>query len=85
MLDLSTQASPLKRARLIGALAANDGRQDYLRSACEQRDGDIWVRPFAAQDSSMLKLFAEADALIVREPHAPSLADGAPVDILPLE
>jgi molybdopterin molybdotransferase len=85
MLDLSTQASPLKRARLIGALAANDGRQDYLRAACEQRDGDIWVRPFAAQDSSMLKLFAEADALIVREPHAPSLADGAPVDILPLE
>ncbi|MEO8894534.1 MAG: gephyrin-like molybdotransferase Glp, partial [Rhizomicrobium sp.] len=56
---------PLKHARLIGVLAANDGRQDYLRAAGEWRDGELWVRPFPTQDSSMLKVFSQADALIV--------------------
>jgi len=66
-------------------LKANDGRQDYLRAACEWRDGNLWVRPFPAQDSSMLKVFAEADALIVRKPHAPLLEDGATVEIISLD
>lgn len=84
MLGLSTQ-TPLRQARLIGALKANDGRQDYLRAACEWRDGDLWVRPFPAQDSSMLKMFAEADVLIVRKPHALSSEDGATVEIISLD
>jgi len=85
MLGLSSRTLPLRKARLRGSLAANDGRQDYLRAACEERDGDLWARPFAAQDSSMLKIFAQADALIVRRPHAPLLEEGAAVEILPLE
>jgi len=84
MLNLSTQ-TPLTKARLIGALKANDGRQDYLRAAREWRDGGLWVRPFPTQDSSMLKMFAHADALIVRKPHAPPLEDGATVEIIPLD
>ena len=84
MLGSSTQ-TPLTPARLVGSLKANDGRQDYLRAACEWRDGNLWVRPFPAQDSSMLKVFAEADALIVRKPHAPLLEDGATVEIIPLD
>ena len=76
---------PLKHARLIGPLAANDSRQDYLRAASEWRDGGLWVRPFPTQDSSMLKVFSQADALIIRKPHAPALADGAAVDILLLD
>ena len=75
----------LRRARLAGSLPANDGRQDYLRATCEWQGGDLWARPFPAQDSSMLKFFAEADALIVRKPHTPSTEDGAMVEIVPLD
>jgi molybdopterin molybdotransferase len=78
-------ATPLKSARLAGALSANDTRQDYLRAALEWRDGECWARPFPQQDSSMLKLFSEAEALIVRKPHAPALTDGAAIEILLLE
>jgi molybdopterin molybdotransferase len=76
--------APLKRARLIGALPANDSRQDYLRASCEWRDGLLWARPFPLQDSAMLKIFSEADALIVRPPGAPALDDGASIEILDL-
>jgi molybdopterin molybdotransferase len=78
-------ATPLTSARLIGNLSTNDARQDYLRTAVEWRDGQCWARPFPRQDSSMLKLFSEAEALIVRKPHAAALTDGAPVEILLLE
>jgi molybdopterin molybdotransferase len=84
MLGRKTEA-PLKHARLLGTLTANDSRQDYLRAACEWRDGDLWVHPFSAQDSSMLKIYSRSDALIVRKPHALPLADGAAVEILPLD
>jgi molybdopterin molybdotransferase len=84
MLGRKTEA-PLKHARLLGTLTANDSRQDYLRAACEWRDGDLWVHPFPAQDSSMLKIYSRSDALIVRKPHAVSLTDGAAVEILPLD
>ena len=77
--------TPRRPARLAGSLRANDARQDYLRAALEWRDGACWARPFAQQDSSMLKLFSEAQALIVRKPHAPAATDGAPIEILPLE
>jgi molybdopterin molybdotransferase len=76
---------PLKRARLVGALAANDGRQDYLRASCEWREGLLWARPFPRQDSAMLKNFSQADSLIVRPPGAPALDDGAMIEILDLD
>jgi molybdopterin molybdotransferase len=78
-------AIPLRRARLAASLKANDQRQDYLRARCEERGGDLWVYPFPAQGSAMLRVFAQADALIVRKPHAPALAEGAPVELLMLE
>jgi molybdopterin molybdotransferase len=84
MLDHKTDF-PLKPARLIGSLTANNARQDYLRAVSEWRGGELWVRPFPAQDSSMLKIFSQSDALLVRKPHAPALSDGAAVDILPLD
>jgi molybdopterin molybdotransferase len=38
--------------------------------------------PIAEQDSSLAKALARADALLVREPGAPSAAAGAPCRIL---
>jgi len=83
MLDQKNSV-PLRQARLLGALAANDDRQDYLRATYEWRDGLLWARPFPLQDSAMLKIFSQADGLIVRAPGAPPLSDGAPIEILDL-
>jgi molybdopterin molybdotransferase len=83
MLGTAT-ATPLRRARLAADLKENDSRQDYIRAALETRGGELWAAPFPVQDSSMLSTLARADALIVRPPHAPAAAAGAPVDILPL-
>ena len=58
-------------------LDANDQRQDYLRSQVERReDGALIATPFAKQDSSMLRLLAEAGGLVVRPPHAPPARTG---------
>ena len=69
-------------AKLRGDLAANDGRQDYLRARMELRGGERFVEAFAVQDSSMLSVFARADALIVRPPHAPAAEAGETVTVL---
>jgi molybdopterin molybdotransferase len=72
-------------ARLGVAMPANDARQDYVRARlARQRDGSFIATPFAKQDSSMLRTLAESGGFIVRPPHAPALAAGAEVDILPL-
>ena len=38
--------------------------------------------PFEVQDSSMMRLLAEADCLVVRSPHAPAIAAGTMVPIV---
>ena len=71
-------------ARLATPLAKNDRRQDYLRSRLARgSDGILEVFPFEVQDSSMMRLLATADCLVVRPPHAPALTAGAMVPIVP--
>ncbi len=71
-------------ARLGAALPKNDRRQDYLRSRLARAaDGALEVFPFEVQDSSMMRLLSEADCLVVRPPHAPAIAAGATVPIVP--
>jgi molybdopterin molybdotransferase len=72
-------------ARLNGELSANDSRQAYLRARLSYRDGEMWVEPFLAQDSSMLSVLAEADALVVRKPGAPRASTGDNVEIISLD
>jgi molybdopterin molybdotransferase len=75
--------------RLSGAAPAaeaapkNDRRQDYLRSRLAlAADGTLEVFPFEVQDSSMMRLMATADCLVVRPPLAPAIAAGALVPIV---
>ena len=73
-------------ARLATPMAANDGRQDYVRAHVEvTTDGSRLVRPFARQDSSMQRTFRDADCLIVRPPFAPEAPAGGLVSILILD
>jgi molybdopterin molybdotransferase len=65
------------------ALAANDQRQDYLRAKLiRDSEGRLVAEPFDKQDSSMMKIFAHSDALVIRPPHAPPLPQGAPCPVL---
>jgi len=70
----------------LGAdMRTNDQRQDYIRARIEQRDGQPVAVPFPVQDSSMQRTLARADVLIIRPPHAPAIAAGEPVSVLPID
>ena len=77
---------PTLPARLGSPLAANDHRADHLRAALTPgAGGELTATAFARQDSAMLRLLAEANALILRPPHAPALESGAAVEIIRLD
>jgi molybdopterin molybdotransferase len=76
---------PTQSAVLGGDLAENDNRQDYVRARLATRRGELPAAiPLPVQDSSMLGVFANADCLIVRPPHAPAAKRGEPCQIIPL-
>jgi molybdopterin molybdotransferase len=67
-------------------LDANGSRQDYMRCTLSRdADGSRVATPFDKQDSSMLSRLAQADALLVRPPHAPALSAGDPVEVVPID
>lgn len=76
---------PLQRqttALSASVLPANDQRQDYLRARLMRADGKLVVQSFGKQDSSMMKIFAQSDCLIIRAPGMPALEIGAETPIL---
>ncbi len=75
-------AAPVRSARLAVALKANGKRQDYIRARLAVSKGMLVAEPFKLQDSSMQRVFAQADALIVRPVDAPPAAAGDEVQVL---
>lgn len=64
-------------------LPANDMRQDYLRSTLgRDEEGRLTAAPFTRQDSSMLRVLAEAEGLVIRPPHAPAAPAGTVCKVL---
>ncbi|WP_164924311.1 molybdopterin molybdotransferase MoeA [Sinorhizobium fredii] len=77
--------SRLVAASLAAPLPANDRRQDYVRARLSREpDGSLIAHPFARQDSSMTKVFAQSDGLIVRPPQTPAAAPGDSCIVLKL-
>jgi molybdopterin molybdotransferase len=74
---------PTVMARLAVPVAANDHRADHQRALLDP--GTLRVTPFPRQDSAMLRLMAQADALVLRPPHAPALPEGSEVPIIRLD
>ncbi|MBA3448265.1 MAG: molybdopterin molybdotransferase MoeA [Pseudaminobacter sp.] len=72
------------KASLGAPMAPNDNRQDYVRASVKESASGPVATPFGLQDSSMLRVFADANALIVRAPFAPAAATGDSCDILML-
>ncbi len=78
---------PAESEAVLGAdLPANDHRADHLRARLEQgADGVPVATAFSRQDSGMLRLLVESDALILRAPHAPPASAGERVRIIRLD
>lgn len=74
-------------AAILGkALRANDSRQDFLRATLRQSETGLPVAtPFEIQDSSHLRVLAEAQCLVVRDPHAQEAAAGDVCRVLRLD
>jgi len=77
--------APIMRAKLGAPLKANGKRQEYVRARLSFADGVAIAEPFALQDSSMQKVFARADALIIRAIGAPPAGKGDDVQVLLLD
>jgi molybdopterin molybdotransferase len=76
--SMKTQA-----VRLRGTLAANGNRESYLRAhVAPDPAGQLWAQAPQNQDSSLISVFAAANALLVRSPGAAAAAEGDAVDIL---
>lgn len=80
MLGLGAAPAPRLRAKLAAPLSVNGPREHYMR-ACIGPDG---IQAFDKQDSSLLTILAQANALLVRPPHDPACETGDEVTYLPL-
>ena len=86
MLGITPISLPRTTAILGRDLPDNKMREDYMRATLSRADdGTLTATPFELQDSSVLSLFALADALLVRPPRAPAAQTGETVEVLPLD
>lgn len=73
------------RAVLAAPVAANAARAHYMRARLvDTADGLPRIAPFERQDSALLSVLTEAQALLIRPPLAPAGAEGEPALYLPL-
>ncbi|MGL4325312.1 MAG: molybdopterin molybdotransferase MoeA [Beijerinckiaceae bacterium] len=83
--DPQAGADRTETAILDANMPANDMREDYVRASLSRDAGGTLVAtPAAAQDSSMLRLLCQSDALIIRAAHAPAASRGDRCRILRL-
>jgi molybdopterin molybdotransferase len=71
-------------AILMAPLAANDMRRDFLRARLVIENGRPTVTPVGSQDSSLLSMLAQANALIIRKEFAVAAKVGDPVEVIRL-
>ena len=71
-------------ARLEIDLPANGNREHWMRAKLSLADGEVRIRPYGDQDSSLVSVFAASDALLRRAAGAPPAAAGDLVEALPL-
>jgi molybdopterin molybdotransferase len=70
-------------AVLTTPLRANDARRDFMRATLSRNEAGVLIAtPFEQQDSSLLRILAMANCLLIREPYAPEAKAGDPCSIL---
>ena len=71
-------------ARLTVALPENGPRTHYMRARLLPGDGLPGIAPFDRQDSALLSILGQADALLIRPVDARPCHAGDTVSYLPL-
>jgi molybdopterin molybdotransferase len=71
-------------AHLAVDLPANGVRAHYMRARLLPVDGMPGIAPFDRQDSALLSILGQADALLIRAADAPACRTGDTVSYLPL-
>ncbi|MEW6390262.1 MAG: gephyrin-like molybdotransferase Glp [Pseudomonadota bacterium] len=75
----------LNPARLVAPLAATGPREHWMRARLAvDAEGRLTANAFPDQDSSLIGVFSQADALLRRRPGAPAAQAGDTVEVLPL-
>ena len=81
---LVVASAPLERE--VGVLAQdvrqNGGREHYMRANVEVTDSGTLITPFERQDSSLLTILGQSNALLVRPPNGEPLKKGASVEFI---
>ncbi|RBW57804.1 gephyrin-like molybdotransferase Glp [Ruegeria sp. A3M17] len=80
MLGVEQVLPPLRTARLAEPLGENGPREHYMRAMLNETG----IRACADQDSSLLSVLAQANALLVRPPHDSARPAGDEVQYLPI-
>ncbi|HEX2560839.1 gephyrin-like molybdotransferase Glp [Phenylobacterium sp.] len=75
---------PIVSARTAQPLAANGPREHWMRARLSFQEGELRATPYRDQDSSLVSVFAQADALLRRPAGAPAVEAGGLVEVLPL-
>ena len=83
MLGAASPGPRMAMARTHITLGANGDREHWMRARlAHEPDGGLWVTPLKDQDSSLVTIFAQADALVRRARLAPAASVGDAVEIL---
>jgi molybdopterin molybdotransferase len=83
MLGLADVSPPVFKARLAVDLPKGGPRAHYMRARLQPApEGDCLITPMTNQDSALVSVLAQADALLVQPVNAPALPAGHVVDYL---
>jgi len=84
LLGLGEHPPMTRRAVLAQDLAANGPRTHYMRARLSTGAGLPLITPFDRQDSALLTILTEADALLVHAKDGKALPAGSEADYLPI-
>ena len=84
MLGRTDTAPPLRRGVLAVDVPENGPRAHYMRARLDRGDDPVRITPFTRQDSALISVLTEADALLLRPPGDPARAAGAAAAYLDL-
>lgn len=75
----------IQKAFLAHDLKANGSRVSYSRAIVQNTDGKMTIKAFNNQDSSLIKIFSMANALLIEPANQASLKQGEMVEYIPLK
>ena len=84
MLGLPSGPLPRSNGILASPIGSNGPREHYMRANLSDQDEANVLHVFEKQDSSLISVMANADALAVRPPNQGPLSAGDPISYIPL-